>query len=83
MKLVEMKNIGAEMQRKLNTIGIHTADDLTQLGSKETFVRLKPQFPEICLVHLYSLQGAIENTDFNKLSNETKSDLKVFSDSLK
>ena len=83
MQLTEMKNIGAEMKRKLNTIGINTAEDLTQLGSKETFTRLKPHFPGICLVHLYTLQGAIENTDFNKLSNETKNDLKAFSDSLK
>lgn len=83
IELTLMKNIGNELERKLNTIGIYSAADLRQLGSKEAFSRLKQEFPEICLVHLYALEGAITDVEFNKLSEETKKILKEFSDALK
>jgi DNA transformation protein len=83
MELTTLKNIGAEMKRKLNAIGVNSAEELSELGGKEAFLRLKTVFPEICLVHLYTLQGAIHNTDFNMLTQEVKDDLKSFCDSLK
>ncbi len=82
-ELTSMRNIGKELERKLKIIGINSAEDLKRLGSKETFFRLKQRFPEICLVHLYTLEGAITNTNFNELSEETKKDLKEFSDEWK
>ncbi len=81
--LTSMKNIGQELERKLKIIGINSAEDLKRIGSKEAFFKLKMRFPEVCLVHLYTLEGAITDTDFNKLSEETKKDLKEFSDEWK
>lgn len=82
-ELTSMKNIGKELERKLKIIGIHSAEELKQTGSKEAFFQLKIRFPEVCLVHLYTLEGAITNTEFNKLSEDTKKDLKSFSDKCK
>ncbi len=82
-ELSSMKNIGKELERKLKIIGINTAEELRQVGSKNAFFKLKMRFPEVCLVHLYTLEGAITNTDFNKLSEDTKKDLKKFSDEWK
>lgn len=81
--LDSMLNIGKEMKAKLFSIGVNSANDLLCLGSKEVFRQLKKQYPNICLVHLYALQGAIDNVDYDKLPNEVKLDLKQFSDSLK
>ncbi len=82
-ELTSMRNIGKELERKLKIIGIKSAEELKQLGSKETFFRLKQRFPEICLVHLYTLEGAITDTEYNQLSEETKEDLKAFTDQWK
>ncbi len=82
-ELTSMRNIGKELERKLKIIGINSAEDLKKVGSKEVFLQLKTRFPEVCLVHLYTLEGAITDTDFNKLSEETKMDLKKFSDEWK
>ncbi|MDE6722769.1 MAG: TfoX/Sxy family protein [Eubacterium sp.] len=81
--LTSMRNIGKELERKLKLTGINSAEDLTTLGSKEAYFKLKLRFPEVCSVHLYALQGAIENIDFNMLPDETKQDLKAFADELK
>lgn len=78
-----MRNIGTEMERKLKSVGICSAEELIQLGGEESFLRLKMRYPNVCLVHLYTLQGAIDRIEYNQLSDETKHKLKCFSDSLK
>ena len=82
-ELTSMRNIGKELERKLKKIGINSAEDLKKMGSKEVFFKLKMRFPEVCLFHLYTLEGAITDTDFDKLSEETKKNLKEFSDEWK
>ena len=81
--LTLMMNIGKEMASKLKSVEIDYAEKLIEVGSKEAFFRLKTKYPQVCLVHLYTLEGAIQNVEFNCLSEETKADLKAFSDSLK
>lgn len=82
-ELTEMMNIGKEMAKKLTAIGIDSPEKLIQVGSKQAFLQLKQEFPNVCLVHLYTLEGAICNTEFNCLSEEKKKELKEFSDFLK
>lgn len=54
-ELTSMRNLGKEMGRKLRSVGICSAEELTRLGSKEAFARLKTRYPNVCLVHLYTL----------------------------
>lgn len=82
-ELTSLKNIGKEIERKLKTVGINSAEELKQIGSKNAFIRLKIHYPEVCLVHLYTLQGAVDDIEYNRLSENTKHELKEFSDTLK
>lgn len=82
-ELKTMMNIGKEMSRKLASVGIDSPEKLIELGSKKAFAKLKESYPNICLVHLYSLEGAIYNIEYNRLSDDTKKELKEFSDSMK
>ena len=82
-ELTDMMNIGKEMAKKLNTVGIDSSEKLIEIGSKQAFLQLKQEFPNVCLVHLYTLEGAITNVEFNCLSEEKKKELKEFSDFLK
>lgn len=82
-ELTSMKNIGAEMARKLTAVGIDSSEKLIGAGAKQAFFQLKQLYPQVCLVHLYALEGAIQNREFNDLSKETKEDLKGFSDLLR
>ena len=83
VNLTKLANIGAEMAHKLESVGIHTSEQLAGVGAKKAFSMLKEKYPRACLVHLYALEGAIQNVEFNNLSAETKADLKAFSDRLK
>lgn len=79
-ELTSMMNIGKEMARKLTAVGIDSPETLIALGSKQAFQKLKENYPQVCLVHLYTLEGAIQNLAFNRLSEATKKELKAFSD---
>ena len=82
-ELTAMRNIGKEMARKLAAVGIETPEQLAQAGAEEAFFRMKAVFPEICLVHLYTLEGAVQDVEFNSLSADWKRELMAFSDQLK
>ena len=82
-KLTALKGIGTVMSEKLNAAGITSAEELTRIGSKAAFARIKKVHPRACLVHLYTLQAAIDGVDIALLPVTVKQDLKAFSDSLK
>ena len=81
--LTSMQNIGKEMAKKLTSVGIDSPEKLAALGSKAAFLKLKEVYPQVCLVHLYTLEGAIAHKEFNRLSASKKAELKEFSDFLK
>lgn len=82
-ELTEMRNIGREMARKLESVGIDSAEKLMEAGAKQAFFRLKEAYPNVCLVHLYALEGAVQDTGYDQLSEDTKKELKAFSDFLR
>ena len=85
-ELTFLRNIGKEMEKKLKSVDITTAEELKKAGSKEAFVRLKLRYANICMicpVHLYTLEGAISDMEYNQLPENVKHDLKNFSDKLK
>lgn len=82
-ELTQMPNIGKEMARKLKAVGINSAGELRGLGAEAAFLKLKMLYPKVCLVHLYALEGALQDREFNSLAEKRKRELKEFSDALK
>ena len=82
-ELTSMMNIGKEMAGKLHSVGIGSAEELVHSGVEQAFLKLKERYPNVCLVHLYALEGAVRNTEFNSIPEDRKKDLKAFSDFLK
>ena len=82
-ELTSMMNIGREIVRKLTSVGIDSPEKLLEAGAKEAYFRMKQIYPQICLVHLYALEGAIQRTEFNRLTVEKKKELQEFSGAVK
>lgn len=81
--LTSMMNIGREMEKKLTSVGIESPGELMEAGAKNAFLRLKQKYPNVCLVHLYALEGAIHSVPYNSLPEDRRKELKEFSDFLK
>lgn len=82
-ELISLMNIGKEMARKLDAVGIRSAEELIRCGPEQAFLRLKERYPNVCLVHLYALEGAVCDMEYHRLAEGRKKELKEFSDFLK
>ena len=82
-ELTSLMNIGKVIEKRLKSVDISTAEELKKVGSKEAFTRIKLRYPNICLVHLYSLEGAILGVKYHQLPEDTKQSLKDYSNSFR
>ncbi len=76
--LLELPNVGKVLDDLLNQIGVHSYEDLSLLGSKQAFLKIREKDTGACLHMLYGLEGAIEGKKDTLLSKEVKEDLKNF-----
>ena len=81
-ELSSLPNVGKVLEKNLNAVGIHTPQQLRDVGSKEAFLRIRLIDSGACLHMLYGLEGAIEGIKDNFLSEDTKSELRSFFRSL-
>jgi len=78
MSAVTTLGLGKTMEKKLHSVGIHSAEDLRNIGSKQAVFRLKEQYPNTCVVILYHLEAALRGVEMKKLDDACKSELKAY-----
>ena len=72
-----MKNIGPKSRAWLASVGVHSLEDVEELGAVETYLRVKAAYPEkVSLNMLYGLQAALLDIPWNMLPNNIKEELK-------
>ena len=72
-----MKNMGPKSSEWLASVGIHTLDDVANLGVVETYRRVKAAYPEkVSLNLLYGLQAALLELPGNELPPDIKQELR-------
>ena len=78
MEALKTLGLCKTMEKKLHAVGIHSAEELTELGSKQAVFLLKKQYPNTCVVILYHLEAAIQGVEIKQLDDMCKADLKTF-----
>lgn len=78
MASVSSLGLGKTMEKKLHSVGIHSAEELTEMGSKQAVVRLKEQYPDTCVVILYYLEATIRGVGIKELDAGCKANLKTW-----
>lgn len=77
-ELSKLPNIGKVLEGQLNDVGIRTADELIDIGSKEAWLRIRQTDESACINRLMALEGAIQNVRWHDLSDSDKKNLKDF-----
>lgn len=78
MAAVTALGLGRTMEKKLHSVGIHSAEELTQAGSRQAVFRLKEMYPNTCVVILYHLEAAIRGCEIKQLEDSVKAELKAY-----
>ncbi|NMC57227.1 MAG: TfoX/Sxy family protein, partial [Eubacteriaceae bacterium] len=73
-KLSNLPNIGKNTEKQLNDIGIFSADQLINTGSKQAWLKIKEMDSSACIHRLYGLEGAIRGIRKAELPDDVKKD---------
>jgi DNA transformation protein and related proteins len=72
-----MKNMGPKSREWLAGVGIHTLEEVAELGVVETYKRVKAAYPEkVTLNMLYGLQAALLDIAWIELPPDIKAQLR-------
>ncbi|GHU94879.1 competence protein TfoX [Clostridia bacterium] len=77
-ELTTLPNIAAKLDAQLAAVGITTIAQLTDIGSREAWLRILARDPSACLMRLSALEGAIQGVRWHHLDATTKLSLKEF-----
>lgn len=77
-ELSKLPNIGIEVEKQLNQVGIYTKDELEEIGSQEAWLRIQKIDSSACIHRLMALEGALQGMKKSELSAEDKAYLKEF-----
>lgn len=78
MASVASLGLGKVMEQKLHSVGIYSAEELMEIGSRQAVFRLKERYPNTCVVILYYLEAAIRGVEIKQLSSPCKAELKAY-----
>ncbi len=73
--LLALKNLGNTSVNWLRTVGIHTRDDLAQIGPVAAYNRIRERGIKVSKVLLYALQGALLDLHWTELDPGLKQQL--------
>lgn len=77
-QLSELPNIGKEVERQLNKVGIFTYDELKNIGSEQAWLKIQEIDASACINRFLAMEGAIQGIKKTELSQERKAELKDF-----
>lgn len=76
--LEKCPNIGKELERQLNEVGVTTFEQLSDIGSRQAWLRIRSIDDSACINRLYALEGAIQGIRWHNLTENIKGELKEF-----
>ncbi len=71
--LTNLSNIGKVLAEQLEAVGIHSYEEIIDLGSIEALIKIKGKSGKGCYNMLYALEGAIQGISWHNLLREDKS----------
>lgn len=77
-ELSKLPNIGKEVERQLNEVGIFTYDELKAIGTEQAWLKIQEIDSSACIHRLLALEGAIQGIKKTALPQQRKMDLKDF-----
>ena len=78
--LTDLQNIGKKLASRLNEVGIHSEDDLHQVGAAGAHRLIKKKYPNETLpvcYYLYSFEGALTGKHWDEIGAHRKQQLKA------
>ena len=77
-EIAKMVNLGEVIEKQLGEVGITTAEQLRETGSKQAWLKIKAIDDSACIHRLLAMEGAIRGVKKTALPEDVKEDLREF-----
>lgn len=77
-ELSKLPNIGKEVERQLEEVGINNYEELKALGAEQAWLKIQEIDESACMHRLLALEGALQGVKKTLLPEERKAELKEF-----
>lgn len=77
-ELTKLPNIGKEVAKQLNMVGILSYEDLKHVGAEQAWLKIQEIDESACINRLLGLEGALQGVKKTLLSEERKAELREF-----
>lgn len=77
-ELSKLCNIGAVVEQQLLQAGIHTEQELREIGAEQAWLKIQSFDESACIHRLLALEGAIQGVKKTQLPEARKAELKEF-----
>lgn len=71
----KLRNIGPKSAAWLRQVGLHTHEEIADIGSVEAFMRVKRAGFKPTLNLLYAIEGALKDCHWQEIPNERRAEL--------
>ena len=82
-QLSNLPNIGKVVEEQLNAVGITTAEQLSQTGAEQAWLKIQSIDNSACIHRLLAIEGAIRGIKKTEIPDDRKAELKQFYNSHK
>ena len=77
-ELMKLPNIGDEIEKQLNMVGINSYEELKNFGAEQAWLKIRQIDESACINRLLAIEGALQGIKKTLLSDERKAELKDF-----
>ncbi len=77
-ELTKLPNIGEEIEKQLNMVGISSYEELKSFGAEQAWLKILEHDETACINRLLAIEGALQGVKKTLLSHERKAELKDF-----
>ncbi len=77
-ELSRLPNIGKEVEKQLNQVGIYTYDELKSIGTEQAWLKIQEIDKSACIHRLLAIEGAIEGIKKTLINDGRKAELRGF-----
>lgn len=82
-ELSKLPGIGKVVEAQLEQVGIHTAQELQEIGARQAWLKIQSMDPSACIHRLYAFEAAIRGIKKSELPQDVKNELKDFYNKMK
>ncbi|MFV0517925.1 MAG: TfoX/Sxy family protein [Aminipila sp.] len=77
-ELSKLINIGKEVEKQLNQVGINSYEELRGIGAESAWLRIQEVDESACINRLFALEGALQGIKKTFLQEDRKQELREF-----